>query len=731
MSLNPIYPTDERLILINSNLICDFQKENDIPGKAFSAKLETNNDGRLQMADIYQSLSTKMLKYNNYCSMNPRNIAYRNYIRLFIERAINDFFNFDINIHVYMVGSSGNGFGSVNSDLDMSIVFEDSRSKIPTSWNSSTGFLIMIKKVLKQFECFSRLKIIRAKAPLLSLYDNQSDTVIDLTYNCWHAVLNTRLLQAYSCVDEKLFILVKILKMWAIKNNINNARKNTLSSYSLTLMIIFFYQYKINPIIMKLDKYSQVICHSNVLLYLNSIYLENTNVKYNLGEMLTRFFYFYGYAFEFDKYIISVRTGNPILKSQLKENFNFSYICIEEPINKSNVSHSCYNEQEFLRIKNSFKKSYENNLQRIYKKVSKTGQHRNSTVSTESRRSKDSSGSHTSIKSEVSSIKEKTVTKLKQIEKLTNRGKHIQQDSASSQHNLIKTTPQTKVRKTLDNFKQDIVSKKYDTIDRAHVPEDKIDWSIPFAQYDPINYTSSSVLSMPEWADPPLDFHEKHQNVETIKKYNIKWNINDQVIDRTSFIRPYDTTQDNIPINPMGRTGIIGRGCLGKWGPNHAADPVITRWKNQSKKSKNAVLQFIAIKRKDNKKWAIPGGMVDNNENVTKTLQREFCEEALDSLNFNESKKKEFSKSISDLFSKGTKIYNGYVDDSRNTDNAWMETVCVNFHDETGNSVGALPLTAGDDANDVMWMDVSSKMDLHGSHKYFLRKVTQLHDAHW
>ena len=29
--------------------------------------------------------------------------------------------------------------------------------------------------------------------------------------------------------------------------------------------------------------------------------------------------------------------------------------------------------------------------------------------------------------------------------------------------------------------------------------------------------------------------------------------------------------------NPVGRTGMIGRGLLGRWGPNHAADPVVTR----------------------------------------------------------------------------------------------------------------------------------------------------------
>ena len=29
-------------------------------------------------------------------------------------------------------------------------------------------------------------------------------------------------------------------------------------------------------------------------------------------------------------------------------------------------------------------------------------------------------------------------------------------------------------------------------------------------------------------------------------------------------------------------------------------------------------------------------------------------------------------------------MYAGYVDDPRNTDNAWMETVVFNFHDDTG-----------------------------------------------
>lgn len=52
----------------------------------------------------------------------------------------------------------------------------------------------------------------------------------------------------------------------------------------------------------------------------------------------------------------------------------------------------------------------------------------------------------------------------------------------------------------------------------------------------------------------------------------------------------------------MGRTGMIGRGCLGRWGPNHAADPVVTRWQRDAAGrivhiDRLPVLEFVAILR--------------------------------------------------------------------------------------------------------------------------------------
>lgn len=45
-----------------------------------------------------------------------------------------------------------------------------------------------------------------------------------------------------------------------------------------------------------------------------------------------------------------------------------------------------------------------------------------------------------------------------------------------------------------------------------------------------------------------------------------------------SYNGPYQIV-NGFPLNPLGRTGICGRGVLGRWGPNHAADPIISRWK--------------------------------------------------------------------------------------------------------------------------------------------------------
>ncbi|XP_069005860.1 ADP-ribose pyrophosphatase, mitochondrial isoform X1 [Embiotoca jacksoni] len=270
-------------------------------------------------------------------------------------------------------------------------------------------------------------------------------------------------------------------------------------------------------------------------------------------------------------------------------------------------------------------------------------------------------------------------------------------------------------------------------VKRLPVPDDKVDWSKKWPQYAPVSYTDPSVLKKPTWADPDIgDF------CLFFSLFSPQFNTVDTGVDRTSFDGSYKV-ENGKPLNPHGRTGLTGRGLLGRWGPNHAADPIVTRWKVDAKGgtilhsvSKKPVLQFVSIKRKDCGEWAIPGGMVDLGEKVSLTLQREFSEEALNSLTVVASERAKIHERITKLFKlPGFQVYKGYVDDPRNTDNAWMETVAVNFHDESGNSVSKLPLQAGDDAGQVQWVDVDSSFALYASHSHFLELVAKERKAHW
>lgn len=223
---------------------------------------------------------------------------------------------------------------------------------------------------------------------------------------------------------------------------------------------------------------------------------------------------------------------------------------------------------------------------------------------------------------------------------------------------------------------------------RFSVPDEKVDWSSGY-DYRPPYFVAPVVLDNDRnekkggWADPevfnPLKTH------------------------LSSFEGEIQFDKNGLPMNPRGRTGIAGRGLLGKWGANFAADPIVTR--NNPNTGK---LEMLAIKRKDTGEWAIPGGMVDFGEAAPRTLARELEEETGVSLNWNSARV----------------VYQGYVDDPRNTDNAWMETTVAHLHlpDDVAHKLDA---RAGDDAVAVQWQEVSDEFlgKMYASHGQFVKKA--------
>ncbi|EGD82042.1 ADP-ribose pyrophosphatase [Salpingoeca rosetta] len=272
-----------------------------------------------------------------------------------------------------------------------------------------------------------------------------------------------------------------------------------------------------------------------------------------------------------------------------------------------------------------------------------------------------------------------------------------------------------------------IPSRKYpvadDDVTRCSVDLDCVPWIHVFPDYSPVEYTHSSVLLNPNWADPTdpkgIGFNEKMNGV-----------------DRTSCGGEYEVDRlTGRPRHPRGRTGMTGRGLLGKWGVNQAGDTVVTRWRRACdgsimERDGKRVLEFLAIRRPDNGMWAIPGGFVDNGEEVIETLGRKFLEETMDKATTELTDDERHA--VQQLLSGGVPVARIYSEDERNTDNAWVETTCINFHDATGHLSSKLEFKRSDEnLLNVAWLPVLEQLGLFASHSELLRRVARHHDAYF
>lgn len=193
--------------------------------------------------------------------------------------------------------------------------------------------------------------------------------------------------------------------------------------------------------------------------------------------------------------------------------------------------------------------------------------------------------------------------------------------------------------------------------------------------------------------------------------------------DRRSHLGNYKVV-NGVPRNPIERTGLIGRGNLPRWGPNHFVDPIITCWKrdaadNVMTKAGRPIMQVLVElpPREQSAKLRLPGGAVGAGELLPEKLKSVFggCGKvnpdsrrpfssyvgATESVLNEDATKLEFGHThvatepaassglegsseqptIETLLRSGWDVFKGYLPAAVNTDNAWKETVATSYHD--------------------------------------------------
>ncbi|KAM7132576.1 transient receptor potential cation channel subfamily M member 2 isoform 3-T3 [Molossus nigricans] len=250
---------------------------------------------------------------------------------------------------------------------------------------------------------------------------------------------------------------------------------------------------------------------------------------------------------------------------------------------------------------------------------------------------------------------------------------------------------------------------------RFPVPNEKVPWETEFLIYDPPFYSVEKKDK--DLVDPVGNALDPLSRVS--------YNAVDGPLDRRSFHGNYKV-EDGFPLNPMGRTGLRGRGGLSCFGPNHTLQPVVTRWRrNQDgaicRRSIKKVLEVLVVKHALSEHWALPGGSQEPGKMLPRKLKQVL--------------QREFWLSFESLLMQGVEVYKGYVDDPRNTDNAWIETVAVSVHfpDQSDVELKRLNshLQACDPAMSIRWQVVDKRIPLCANHKAILQKVAALFGAYY
>lgn len=159
--------------------------------------------------------------------------------------------------------------------------------------------------------------LLNATFPIIKLRHKASNLRIDMSVNQFRAIENTALirniLSAYPAMKQVIVLSKTICGMFEI----NSSYTCTLSSYSITLMVIFYFQ--------MINEIPRVFSCTKTLMY----------KEFNLYENLKGFFFYYGWMFNYSSDVVSVRIGRPMKKNRASfriYNPKYSLIfCIEDP----------------------------------------------------------------------------------------------------------------------------------------------------------------------------------------------------------------------------------------------------------------------------------------------------------------------------------------------------------------------------------------------------------------
>ncbi|XP_048457639.1 terminal uridylyltransferase 4 isoform X3 [Rhincodon typus] len=272
-----------------------------------------------------------------YDELSPLEEQNREQTLASLERFIRK--EFDDKARLCLFGSSKNGFGFRDSDLDICMTLEGHETAEKLNCKE---IIEGLAKVLKKHPGLRNiLPITTAKVPIVKFEHRQSGLEGDISLYNTLAQHNTRMLATYAAIDPRVKYLGYTMKVFAKRCDIGDASRGSLSSYAYVLMVLYFLQQRKPPVIPVLQEIfdgkeapQRMVDGWNAFFFddveeLKKKLPELGTNKESVGELWLGLLRFYTEEFDFKEYVICIRQKK--LLTTFEKQWTSKCIAIEDP----------------------------------------------------------------------------------------------------------------------------------------------------------------------------------------------------------------------------------------------------------------------------------------------------------------------------------------------------------------------------------------------------------------
>ena len=266
------------------------------------------------------------------------------------------------NTELVLYGSSRNNFGTDSADLDMCMIFPPN---VNIAIIDRPALIERLAETLGKLGMTDVSSRATARIPIVQFKDPQTGFDCDISFNNPLAVANTKLLKAYSEIDNRVLPLAFVIKHWAKSRLINNPGEGTLSSYGYILCLIHYLQHRQVPVLPNLQQlppdwngdpnfrkeYPNATWQRNIeshpvdgtpcdTYFYNSprgkVHLKNfsSRNKESTAELLAGFFQYFAWEFDYRRSVVQIQSLDPVDKLSKAESDCWNQhdrISIEDP----------------------------------------------------------------------------------------------------------------------------------------------------------------------------------------------------------------------------------------------------------------------------------------------------------------------------------------------------------------------------------------------------------------